>query len=103
MGHGCCRPLRRPLSLSVGLHDPQGLGMAEVAGPDFRLTRSRHPSASRRRIGSWAGAGLAARRDGQYQRVLFGGAVVTSLINCKAPEFYRCSSIGIYLQVRASE
>ena len=33
------------------------------SGPDFRLTRSRHPSASGRRIGSPAGDGWAARRD----------------------------------------
>ena len=30
---------------------------------DFRLTRSRHPSASGRRIGPSAGDGWAARRD----------------------------------------
>jgi hypothetical protein len=33
------------------------------SGPDFRLTRSRHPSASGRRIGPSAGDGWAARRD----------------------------------------
>jgi hypothetical protein len=33
------------------------------SGPDFRLTRSRHPSASGRRIGSSAGDGWAARCD----------------------------------------
>ena len=33
------------------------------SGPDFRLTRSRHPSASGRRIGSPPGDGWAARRD----------------------------------------
>jgi hypothetical protein len=31
--------------------------------PDFRLSRSRHPSASGRRIGPSAGDGWAARRD----------------------------------------
>jgi hypothetical protein len=43
----------------------QGTGWSKKktdSGPDFRLTRSRHPSASARRIGSSAGDGWAARR-----------------------------------------
>ena len=45
---------------------PAGYPAAEKktdSGPDFRLTCSRHPSASERRIGSSAGDGWAARRD----------------------------------------
>jgi hypothetical protein len=41
------------------------------SGPDFRLTRSRHPSASGRRIGSPAGDGWAARRDPKGNRRVF--------------------------------
>ena len=41
------------------------------SGPDFRLTRSRHPSASGRRIGSSAGDGWAARRDPEANRRVF--------------------------------
>ncbi len=44
---------------------------AEKNGPDFRLTRSRHPSASGRRIGSSAGDGLAALRDPKPKRGVF--------------------------------
>ena len=39
--------------------------------PDFRLTRSRHPSASGRRIGSSAGDGWAARRDPEANTAQF--------------------------------
>lgn len=39
------------------------VGKKTDSGPDFRLTRSRHPSASGRRIGPSAGDGWAARRD----------------------------------------
>jgi hypothetical protein len=39
--------------------------------PDFRLTRSRHPSASGRRIGPSAGDGWAARRDPQTNSGVF--------------------------------
>ena len=50
-----------------GLHPfLQGTGWSKKktdSGPDFRLTRSRHPSASGRRIGPSAGDGWAARRD----------------------------------------
>jgi hypothetical protein len=38
-------------------------GKKTDSGPDFRLTRSRHPGASGRRIGSPPGDGWAARRD----------------------------------------
>ncbi len=41
------------------------------SGPDFRLTRSRHPSASGRRIGSSAGDGWAVRRDPQANSGVF--------------------------------
>ena len=41
------------------------------SGPDFRLTRSRHPSASGRRIGSSPGDGWAARRDPEANRRVF--------------------------------
>ncbi len=45
----------------------QGSGWSQKkktdSGPDFRLTRSRHPSASGRRMS--AGDGWAARRDPQ--------------------------------------
>lgn len=41
------------------------------SGPDFRLTRSRHPSASGRRIGPSAGDGWAARRDPKPKRGVF--------------------------------
>ena len=39
------------------------VGKKTDSGPDFRLARSRHPSASGRRIVSSAGDGWAARRD----------------------------------------
>ena len=39
------------------------VGKKTDSGPDFRLTRSRHPSASGRRIGPSPGDGWAARRD----------------------------------------
>ena len=39
--------------------------------PDFRLTRSRHPSASGRRIGPAPGDGWAARRDPEANRRVF--------------------------------
>ena len=42
--------------------------------PDFRLTRSRHPSASGRRIGSPPGDGWAARRDPETNITVFYGA-----------------------------
>jgi hypothetical protein len=41
------------------------------SGPDFRLTRSRHPSASGRRIESSADGGLAARRDPSITGVFY--------------------------------
>ena len=41
----------------------RAVGKKTDSGPDFRLTRSRHPSASGRRIGSSPGDGWAARRD----------------------------------------
>ena len=41
----------------------RAVGKKTDSGPDFRLTRSRHPSASGRRIGPSAGDGWAARRD----------------------------------------
>jgi hypothetical protein len=41
------------------------------SGPDFRLTRSRHPSASGRRIGPSAGEGWAARRDPETNMRVF--------------------------------
>jgi hypothetical protein len=41
------------------------------SGPDFRLTRSRHPSASGRRIGPSAGDGWAARRDPEANMRVF--------------------------------
>jgi hypothetical protein len=41
------------------------------SGPDFRLTRSRHPSASGRRIGPSAGDGWAARRDPETNAGVF--------------------------------
>ncbi len=41
------------------------------SGPDFRLTRSRHPSASGRRIGPSPGDGWAARRDPQANSGVF--------------------------------
>ncbi len=41
------------------------------SGPDFRLTRSRHPSASGRRIGSPPGDGWAARRDPETNAGVF--------------------------------
>ncbi len=44
------------------------------SGPDFRLTRSRHPSASGMRIGSSAGDGWAARRDPKGNMRVFYGA-----------------------------
>jgi hypothetical protein len=52
----------------------QGTGRSEKktdSGPDFRLTRSRHPSASGRRIGSSAGDGWAARRDPETNSGVF--------------------------------
>ena len=52
---------------------PQGTGRSEKktdSGPDS-FTRSRHPSASGRRIGSSAGDGWAARRDPKANRVVF--------------------------------
>ena len=56
---------------------PAGYPAAEKktdSGPDFRLTRSRHPSASGRRIGSPPGDGWAARRDPKPKRGVFYGA-----------------------------
>ncbi len=47
------------------------LGKKNGLGPDFRLTRSRHPSASGRRIGSPAGDGWAARRDPEANMRVF--------------------------------
>ena len=44
------------------------------SGPDFRLTRSRHPSASGRHIGSPPGDGWAARRDPKANIRVFYGA-----------------------------
>ncbi len=44
------------------------------SGPDFRLARSRHPSASGRRIGSSPGDGWAARRDPEANVRVFYGA-----------------------------
>ncbi len=44
------------------------------SGPDFRLTRSRHPSASGRRMGSSAGDGWAARRDPEANTAQFYSA-----------------------------
>ena len=41
------------------------------SGPDFRLTRSRHPSASGGRIGSPPGDGWAAWRDPKGNRRVF--------------------------------
>jgi hypothetical protein len=41
------------------------------SGPDFRLTRSPHPSASGKRIGSPPGGGWAARRDPQANSGVF--------------------------------
>jgi hypothetical protein len=41
------------------------------SGPDFRLTRSRHPSASGRRIGSSPGDGWAVRRGPQANSGVF--------------------------------
>ena len=41
------------------------------SGPDFRLTRSRHPSASGTRIGSSPGDGWAARRGPKWKRGVF--------------------------------
>jgi hypothetical protein len=63
------------------------------SGPDFRLTRSRHPraSASGRRIGSSAGDGWAARRDPETNmRVFFWGGCmwqlqVASVDDCDYP------------------
>jgi hypothetical protein len=52
----------------------QGTGWSKKktdSGPDFRLTRSRHPSASGRHIGSSAGDGWAARRDPHANRRVF--------------------------------
>ncbi len=53
---------------------PAGYRVVEkkrTQGPDFRLTRSRHPSASGKRIGSTAGDGWAARRDPQTNTAQF--------------------------------
>jgi len=47
------------------------VGKKTDSGPDFRLTRSRHPSASGRRIGSPPGDGWAARRDPETNRRVF--------------------------------
>ena len=55
----------------------QGTGRSEKktdSGPDFRLTRSRDPSASGRRIGSSPGDGWAARRDPEANVRVFYGA-----------------------------
>ncbi len=41
------------------------------SGPDFRLTRSRHPSASGRRVGPSPGDGWAARRDPETNAGVF--------------------------------
>ena len=41
------------------------------SGPDFRLTRSRHPSATGRRNGSPPGDGWAARRDPETNTGVF--------------------------------
>jgi hypothetical protein len=52
----------------------QGTGWSKKktdSGPDFRLTRSRHPSASGRRIGPSPGDGWAARRDPKPKRGVF--------------------------------
>ena len=54
----------------------QGTGWSKKktdSGPDFRLTRSRHPSASGRRIGSSAGDGWAARRDPEVNTPVLWG------------------------------
>ena len=58
------------------------------SGPDFRLTRSRHPSASGRRIGPSAGDGWAARRDPKTNSsvlLIWGGAVLLLKCGCSAP------------------
>ena len=59
---------RKPKDEIFACFGPLPAGYRAVAkktdsGPDFRLTRSRHPSASGRRIGSPPGDGWAARRD----------------------------------------
>ena len=61
----------------LGVFDPFLQGRYRVvekktdSGPDFRLTRSRHPSASGRRIGSSPGDGWAARRDPETNMRVF--------------------------------
>jgi hypothetical protein len=49
----------------------RAVGKKTDSGPDFRLTRSRHPSASGRRIGSSPGDGWAARRDPETNSRVF--------------------------------
>ena len=54
------------------LRVPGGRNKADSgSGPDFRLSRSRHPSASGRRIGSAPGDGWAARRGPKPKRGVF--------------------------------
>ena len=59
----------------LSVFDPflHGTGWSQKEGPraDFRLTRSRHPSASGRRIGPSPGDGWAARRDPEGNRRVF--------------------------------
>ena len=51
------------------------------SGPDFRLSRSRHPSASGRRIGPSPGDGWAARRDPKPKSGVFYWAGLYSGVN----------------------
>jgi hypothetical protein len=71
---------RKPRVKYLGVLLPflQGTGWSKKktdSGPDFRLcaqlTRSRHPSASGRRIGSSPGDGWAARRDPETNAGVF--------------------------------
>jgi hypothetical protein len=70
---------RKPTTKYLSVLHPflQGTGWSKKktdSGPDFRLTRSRHPSASGRRIGPSAGDGWAARRDPETNMRVFYGA-----------------------------